>query len=168
MHRIIRSPINGSKSPRFELTAEDWSTHRADLSRYLSPYEDVPGFGTSDPFSAVVWTDDATFARVLELMNERMAHGDVPLNLNATSLVTNAYLYTGDEKYRRWVLDYVQAWMDRAKQNGGVIPDNVGPNGRIGERMNGKWWGATTAGGGRTGAGSCSKPFAPPAATRHS
>ncbi|GIX06490.1 MAG: hypothetical protein KatS3mg115_0893 [Candidatus Poribacteria bacterium] len=31
--------------------------------------------------------------------------------------------------------------MDRAKRNGGILPDNVGPNGIIGERMNGKWWG---------------------------
>ena len=140
-HKIIRSPINGAKGPCFEMTAEDWVTHRENLSHYLSPYEDLPGIDGSDPFFTVDWMDDKVFAKVLRLMNERMVPGDVPLNLNATSLVTNAYLYTGDEKYRRWVLDYIQAWMDRTEANGGLIPDNVGPTGKVGERMNGKWWG---------------------------
>jgi hypothetical protein len=31
--------------------------------------------------------------------------------------------------------------MERTEANGGLVPDNVGPNGVIGERMNGKWWG---------------------------
>ena len=140
-HKIIRSPINGGAGPCFEMTAEDWHTHRANLSPYLAPYEDIPGVDSSDPFVKVDWTDDAMFAKVLKLMNERMVPGDVPLNLNATSLVANAYLYTGDDKYRQWVLDYIQVWMDRAQANGGLIPDNVGPTGKIGEQMDGKWWG---------------------------
>ena len=56
-------------------------------------------------------------------------------------LVTNAYLHTGESKYRDWVLDYLQAWMERRDRNGGLMPDNVGPSGQIGELMNGKWWG---------------------------
>ena len=55
-------------------------------------------------------------------------NGDIANNLAATGLVTNAFLYTGDEKYRKWVLDYVEAWIDRTKANGGITPDNVGPN----------------------------------------
>ena len=50
---------------------------------------------------------------------------------NATSLITSAYLYTGDDKYKQWVLDYVQAWMDRTEENGGIIPDYVGPSGKM-------------------------------------
>jgi len=140
-HKLIRSPINGSAGPCFEMTAEDWGTLRVILSHYLAPYEDIPGIDSSDPFVEADWTNDAVFADILRLMNERMVPGDVPLNLNATSLITNAYLYTGDDKYRQWVLDYLQAWMDRTKANGGLIPDNVGPTGKIGERMGGKWWG---------------------------
>jgi len=140
-HKLIRSPINGGRGPCFEMTAEDWLTHRENLSHYLAPYEDIPGIDSSDPFVQADWTDDAMFADILRLMNERMVPGDVPLNLNATSLVTNAYLYTGDDKYKQWVLDYIQAWMDRTEANGGLIPDNVGPTGKIGERMDGKWWG---------------------------
>lgn len=140
-YKIIRSPITGGAGPCFEMTAEDWHTHRGDLSRYLAPYEDIPGIDGSDPFVKADWTDDAVLEKILKLMNERMVPGDVPLNLNATSLISNAFLYTGEEKYRQWVLDYLQAWMDRAEANGGLIPDNVGPTGKIGERMNGKWWG---------------------------
>lgn len=139
--KMIRSPINGSKGPRFEMTAEDWVTHRPVLAHYLAPYEDIPGVDTADPMSIVDWNDDEMFAKILELMNRRMVPGDVPLNLNATSLITNAFLYTGEEKYRRWVLDYLQAWEERRERNDGIMPDNVGPTGEIGELMAGKWWG---------------------------
>jgi hypothetical protein len=137
VRRLIRSPINGSRGPRFELTAEDWSTHRFVLSHLLPPFEDIPG--VSGPEAD--WNDDATFAAILHLMNRRMARGDVPLNLTATSLVTHAYLYTGEAKYKGWVLDYLDAWRRRTADNGGIIPDNVGLSGRIGECMDGKWWG---------------------------
>ena len=140
-HKLIRSPINGSKGPRFEMTAEDWVTLRAGYSTFLAPYEDIPGLESSDPFAKVDWTDDDIFERVLKLINERMGPGDVPINLNATSLVTSAFLYTGEEKYRRWVLEYLEAWAERTKRNNGIMPDNVGPSGRMGERMQGKWWG---------------------------
>ena len=70
-----------------------------------------------------------------------MLHADIPDNLACTALVTNAYLCTGEEKYRTWVLDYTEKWMERTRANGGIIPDNVGPTGKIGERRNGQWWG---------------------------
>ncbi len=139
--KMIRSPITGSRGPRLQMSAEDWVTHRPILAEYLSPYEDVPGFESRDPFVRLNWNDDAIFARILDLMNARMVPGDVPLNLNATSLVTTAFLYTGEEKYRQWVLDYVAAWAERTRRNGGIMPDNIGPGGQIGERISGKWWG---------------------------
>jgi len=135
--RLMRSPINGSRGPRFTMTAEDWSTHRAVLDDYPPPFEDLPGVaGPTCP-----WTDDAVFAAILERMNARMARGDVPLNLTATSLVAHAYLYTGEERYRRWIADYLDAWRERTARNGGVTPDNVGLSGAIGEYNDGKWWG---------------------------
>jgi len=139
--KMIRSPINGSRGPRSEMSAEDWVTHRHILADYLAPYEDVPGLDTGDPFACADWNDDDVFARILHLMNRRMVPGDVPLNLTATSLVTNAYLYTGDPRYREWVTDYLAAWQRRAAENDGIIPDNVGPTGIAGELMDGKWWG---------------------------
>ena len=35
----------------------------------------------------------------------------------------------------------MDAWLSRIEQNNGIIPDNIGPNGIIGERRNGQWWG---------------------------
>ena len=140
--KLIRSPINGSRGPRFEMTAEDWVTHRPVLANYLSPYEDVPGFPQGgDPHTRLDWNNDAVFAEILKCMNQRMVPGDVPLNLTVTSLIANAYLYTGQLKYKAWVLDYLRAWERRTEDNSGIMPDNVGPEGKIGERMNGKWWG---------------------------
>ncbi len=135
-HKLIRSPINGSRGPRFVNTAEDWSTHREVLSHYPLPYEDIPNVDNSE-----AWVDDEKFPFILETMNRRMMRGDVPLNLTATSLMLNAYMYTGDSKYKKWVIEYVEAWMERVRQNDGVIPDNVGLTGKIGENMEGKWWG---------------------------
>jgi hypothetical protein len=140
-HRMIRSPINGSKGPCLHMKGADWSTHRWVLANYLCPYEDVPGLDPENPLDSADWKDDRVFEEILDRMNRRMVPGDVPLNLNATSLMTNAFLYTGEERYRQWVLEYLDAWKDRTKKNGGICPDNIGPNGEIGELMDGKWWG---------------------------
>jgi len=139
--KMIRSPLNGSKGPRFVTTQKDWDYHRPILAHYLAPYEDIEGADSSDPHFKVDWTDAEMFGKVLEQINARMTRGDVPLNLSATSMVTNAYLYTGEEKYKQWVLDYLQAWVERRDRNGGIMPDNIGPSGEIGELMDGKWWG---------------------------
>lgn len=137
--RLIRSPITGSRGPRHDQTAEDWSTHREILDDYLPPFEDLPGI---DRYAIKTpWSDDATYREILARINARQSRGDVPLNLGATSLMTHAFLYEGDEKYRAWVLDYLDAWKDRTDRNGGIIPDNVGLSGEIGEYNDGKWWG---------------------------
>jgi len=136
--RLIRSPLNGSRGPRLEISREDWSTHRDVLRHFPAPFEDVPGI---PPGARAEWNDDAIFTSILEMMNRRMARGDVPLNLLATSLVTHAYLYDGAQKYRDWVLDYLNAWRQRTEVNGGITPDNIGLSGAIGEYMEGKWWG---------------------------
>ncbi|CAK4842429.1 unnamed protein product [Aphanomyces euteiches] len=137
--KLIRSPINGSRGPQFELTAEDWCTHRGILDNYLAPYEDIPGVDFASGKCA--WSNDEVYESIIRMMNERMTRGDVPLNLNATGLATNAFLHSGDEKYRSWVLDYLAAWEERTQQNGGIIPDNVGLSGEIGQYNAGKWWG---------------------------
>jgi hypothetical protein len=135
--RMMRSPINGSKGPRFVNEWDDWSTHRAILANYPAPFDDIPG--VSGPVAD--WNDDRVYGEILRLLNERQMRGDVPLNLTATSLVTHSYLWTGEERYRQWVLDYLEAWADRITANDGLCPDNIGPSGAIGELMGGKWWG---------------------------
>ena len=134
--KLVRSPINGSRGPRFVNSAEDWVTHRPVLANYPLPFDDITNVTTS-----TAWIDDQLFPHILQAMNNRMMRGDVPLNLTATSLMVNAYMYTGNEKYKNWVLDYIQAWTERTRRNNGIIPDNVGLSGKIGENMGGKWWG---------------------------
>lgn len=135
--RMLRSPINGSRGPRFVNEWDDWSTHRAVLANYPAPFEDIPG--VSGPIAN--WNDDRVYGEILKLLNERQMRGDVPLNLTATSLVTHAYIWTGERRYKAWVLDYLEAWAERIAANDGLCPDNIGPSGKIGELTGGKWWG---------------------------
>ncbi|GAB4153635.1 MAG: hypothetical protein Fur005_04940 [Roseiflexaceae bacterium] len=135
--RMMRSPITGSRGPRLINEWDDWATHRAILANYPAPFEDIPG--VEGPIAD--WNDDATYAQILRLLNERQMQGDVPLNLTSTSLITHAYAWTGEQRYRDWVLDYLEAWNERIQANGGLCPDNIGPTGQIGELMGGKWWG---------------------------
>lgn len=129
---LIRAPHTGSDGPRFVLSEEDLSTHRGVLADYPAPFEDLAGLD---------WTDDEDFAVILAAMNARTARGDVPVNLNATGLVTHAYLYSADPALKEWVLGYLAAWRARAERNDGVLPDNVGLSGEVGEYLGGKWWG---------------------------
>lgn len=139
--RMIRGPLNGSRGPRQATTEEDWRFHRPLLSDYLSPFEDIPGVDTSDPLFKVDWTDDAMFEQILTRFNARMTRIDVPLNMSASLIVTHAYLFTGEERFKQWVLDYLHEWGERCMANGGVVPDNIGPGGTVGELNGGQWWG---------------------------
>lgn len=69
--------------------------------------------------------------------------GDNSLNLASTILGLDAYMLTGEEKYRNWVLDYVGAWKKRTAETGGNIPSNIGLNGKPGGEYNGQWWKGT-------------------------
>jgi hypothetical protein len=133
------SPLTGSKGPRQVVTHEDWDILRELLDDYLAPYEDV----VKTDFSSMKchWSDPEVFDDLIKKMNERMNKGDVPLNLNATSLLTHAYMYSHDESIKVTVLDYITAWMKRCDDNGGIMPDNIGTSGEIGEFNDGKWWG---------------------------
>jgi hypothetical protein len=66
--------------------------------------------------------------------------GDHFLNLVATTQPLNAYLATGDEKYRKWILEYMDAWLERMRLNNSIIPSKIGLDGKIGGD-DGKWWG---------------------------
>ncbi|HUX86731.1 MAG TPA: hypothetical protein VMW65_06990 [Chloroflexota bacterium] len=135
--QLIRAPHNGSNGPRWGFFDSEpsygWSPG---MARYGLPFADVPGVASYDDLK-----DPALAKRMGQAMQERLGQGDVVGNLAATSLVTNAFLLTGAEKYRRWVLDYVDAWAERARRNGGLLPDNVGLSGKVGEYLNGKWYG---------------------------
>src|SRR5207248_1593195 len=67
--------------------------------------------------------------------------GDHPLNLLATSLALNAYMLRHEDRYRRWLLEYVEAWRQRMIDNHNIIPTNIGLDGKIGSACGGKWYG---------------------------
>lgn len=113
-HKIIRSLHNGSRGPKMTpATERDWG-----------------GLPVPD--------DPDRLARYTAASN---IVGDNPLNLLATTLGINAYMLTGESRYRDWVLDYAGAWRDRILANGGNIPTVIGLDGSIGGGWDGKWYG---------------------------
>jgi hypothetical protein len=135
--RLIRSPRTGSLGPRVGLgdggPSYGWSPG---MVPYGLPYTDVPGIASYEDLR-----DPVLARRMGQIMHERMGRGDAAANLPSTTLVTNAFLLTGDDRYRRWVVDYVDAWVERAQRNGGLLPDTIGLSGEIGEYLGGKWYG---------------------------
>ncbi|PYR56498.1 MAG: hypothetical protein DMF91_21780 [Acidobacteria bacterium] len=124
VHKIIRSMQNGSRGPMLrKATPLDWVGDPFDVSRFKAEH----GESTFDQFLAHYkeYSDVA---------------GDHFLNLVATTLPMNAYLLAGEPKYKTWLLEYMDAWLDRMKQNGGIIPSFVDLDGTIGG-PEGKWWG---------------------------
>lgn len=137
--RIIRAPHTGAGGPRRGVDdgwAQGFGAGLTNMKPYGLPLEDLPGIDTWDDLA-----DPVNARRMGEAMNRRLGDGDVAVNLASTSLIANAWLYTGEDRYRDWLVDYVQAWRDRAAAAGGVIPDNVGPSGEVGELHDGRWYG---------------------------
>ncbi len=122
-HKIIRSMQNGSRGPMLRrATPLDWVGDPFDVKAFRAEH----GESTFDQFLA-----------------HYQEYGDVVgdhfLNLVATTLPMDAYLLAGEPKYKKWLLEYMDAWLDRMKQNGGVIPSFVDLDGRIGG-PDGAWW----------------------------
>jgi hypothetical protein len=123
VHKIIRSMENGSRGPMLrKATAIDWVG---------DPF-DVKGFDALH--------GESTFEQFLAHYQEYTdVVGDHFLNLPATTLPTNAYLLAGEPKYKTWIVEYMDAWLDRMKRNNDIIPSFVDLDGRIGG-PEGKWW----------------------------
>ncbi len=138
--RLMRASMNGSRGPKMEWTKRDWIPTNANLVYYHLPFDDIPSV-TSPTGWINDQAEDDQFGRIVKTMSDRMAKGDVPINLTAAPMIANAYLYTGDDKYRKWIVDYVGKWTELTEANGGITPDNVGLSGNIGEYTEGNWWG---------------------------
>jgi hypothetical protein len=137
--RIVTAPMTGSMGPDYcDLSAFTHHSYGADYvwGKWGLPFQDVPGIDSIDDV-----TDPGNEERLYDLLADRCSRGDVVSNLAVTGLVANAYLLTGDERYREWVREYVGAWENRAAANDGPIPDNVGRSGEVGEYLDGKWYG---------------------------
>ena len=111
--RIIPSLFNGSRGAKLTPnTQEDWNGRL------------IPGTQPS-----------TRFLKATNIL------GDHPLNLASTNLAFHAYMATHEDKYRDWLLEYVDAWKARIDANGGNIPSNIGRDGTIGGEWGGKWYG---------------------------
>jgi hypothetical protein len=55
-------------------------------------------------------------------------------------LPLHAYMLTQEDKYRDWVLEYVDAWRERIAASGGNIPSNIALDGTIGGEWDGNWY----------------------------
>jgi hypothetical protein len=140
LHQIIRAPHNGSLGPRWGYTDGDPSQivlgWHDGMEQFGLPFADIAG---AESWAAM--QTPAGAAAMGAAMQQRFGRGDVSTNLMVTSLVANAYLLTGKTQYQAWVLQYVGAWQQRAANNQGFLPDNVGPNGIVGEDFGGRWYG---------------------------
>ena len=134
-HKIIKCAMNGSKGAAFWAFAGHpfWP-----WDGYNMPFYDIPGCTSHE----AVRESEALRTRMGQLIRERQGVGDTIVNLAATTLAANAYLLTGADKYKAWVQEYVEAWIERTSENGGIVPDNVGLSGEIGEHIDGKWYGS--------------------------
>ncbi|MCE9526060.1 MAG: hypothetical protein K8R36_08400 [Planctomycetales bacterium] len=118
--------FNGSRGPLMrKATGLDWAGDLIEIENRFRPRH-----------------GESTYAQMLEHFKDYTdTIGDHPQNLKATTLALNAYLLTHDEKYRRWLLEYVDAWRERMLANGNIIPTNIGLDGKIGGATGGKWYG---------------------------
>ena len=124
-HRIIRSMFNGSRGPLLrKATALDWAGDPIDVSGFRLLHQ------------------EASYEGMLEHFRDyNDVVGDHPLNLCTTVLALNAYMFSGEAKYRDWMVDYVNAWVERTEANNGLIPTNIGLDGTIGGECDGRWYG---------------------------
>ncbi len=122
--KLIRSLINGSRGP---------------MLRKATPLDCV-----GDPIDIQNFKAGHAERNFDEMLAHYSEYGDVAgdsfLNLVATTLPLDAYLLTGEAKYKKWIVEYMDGWLARMKQNGGIIPSFVDLDGKIGG-PDGKWWG---------------------------
>ncbi|MDE2829098.1 MAG: hypothetical protein OXN20_03150, partial [Gemmatimonadota bacterium] len=126
-HKVIRSLFNGSRGPLLrKATGLDWAGDPFEVEGRFP----APRHGERNFEEMLMHFEDYTDVI-----------GDHPLNLAATTLGLNAFALAGEEKYRSWLLGYVDAWADRAAENNGILPSNIGLDGTIGGACDGKWYG---------------------------
>ena len=144
-YKILRSPMQTGQGPWHKATPQK-------TNAYLFGPQELGGkvtyYGVRSSLYPIVkdleedwWKDPKRSDEIIKLFEHIVLDSDTPNNLGATGLLTHAYLSTGDSRYKDWVIEYTDAWMDRIQQNNGVIPDNVGPTGKIGEHRDGCWFG---------------------------
>ena len=124
--RIIRSMFNGSRGPMMrKTTALDWAGDPFEVEGRYTPMH-----------------GECNYQEMLDHFKDyNDVAGDHPLNLNTTTLALNAYMIDGEPKYRDWAVGYLDAWVERTRANGGIVPSKIGLDGTIGGECGGRWYG---------------------------
>src|SRR3569833_604335 len=136
--KLIKSMMNGSRGPMLrDATPLDWTGDPIDVK---------------DRFPSLGHGEDDYKMMLQHFVGYEDVVGDQPISLASTQLATNAYMLTHQPKYKNWVLGYCDAWAQRARDNGGIIPSKVGVDGKIGGHK-GQWWGSAY--------GCCFSPIVP-------
>ncbi|MDA1315745.1 MAG: hypothetical protein O2968_20675 [Acidobacteria bacterium] len=135
-NKVIRSTWTGSMGPMMHKATEyDWVGDAVPGTFHIlhSPQ------GRGQMLSLM-----SVYDRMLKHCTEYVdSVGDTWLNMGATMLGLNAYMINHENKYRDWVLEYMDAWLERTKQTGGMIPSTVGLDGVPGSNFDGQWWKST-------------------------
>lgn len=134
-HQVFKTSYFGTNGPAYAkygrpIRYQNW------MNFYGLAFYDVPGVKT-----LLDLADEDKAARYGAVYGQRLRSADTVTNMMATTMVTCAYLYTGEARYRQWVLDYVGGWRRRYAANGGIMPDNAGPDGVTGSTLGGRWYG---------------------------
>jgi hypothetical protein len=136
VNKVIKSIWTGSKGPMMhKATTYDWVGDPVPGSFHL-----LHGKQGQRKLVNLESVYDKMLAHCAEYLD---SVGDHPLNLASTGLALNAYMLTGDKKYKDWILEYVGAWKQRTDGNGGNIPSNIGLNGKPGGEYGGRWYKGT-------------------------
>jgi len=133
VHKVVRSHWTGSRGPMLrDAVPEDWVGEPLEGGRFhmlhSASRERMQSFDEYYPAMLANRPEDLEF------------QGDHPLNLAATNLALHAYMLRHEAPYRDWILEYVGAWAERTRRNGGNIPTNVGLDGAIGGEFGGRWY----------------------------
>ncbi len=170
MHQALSEPGNQLMRNRFRRFAGFYLNEDPDAINYDPKYKIIRSFwtGSRGPMlregTAFDWGGDSTVGKFhllhhkdgkTEMMNyaeeypgiihhfyyfPQSTAGDHPLNLCATQLALNAYMLEHENRYKEWLLEYADAWKDRAKASGGNFPANIGSDGIIGTGVADKWY----------------------------
>ena len=136
VNKVIKSIWTGSKGPMMhKATTHDWVGDSVPGSFHL-----LHGKQARRQLVSMDSVHEKMLAHCAEYLD---SVGDHPLNLASTGLALNAYMLTGERKYKDWILEYVGAWKQRTDGNGGNIPTNIGLNGKPGGEYGGRWYKGT-------------------------
>ncbi len=138
-HKLIRSMFNGSRGPLLRRARPvDWAGDMV-VGKFHMLHGPLGGRAMQEMTPEMY--DYDYLGQVYELAE---VVGDNPLNLITTNLAMNAYALTSEEKYRDWIVEYVDAWAARIAENGGNIPSTIGLDGTIGGgTAEGTWYGGS-------------------------